>query len=151
MKNIPVCLTLFAALALFGCGGAEAPETAAEEPVAEAAHETPEAPDAQPLDVAALKAKLDAGEDVYIVDVRSKEELAETGIIPGAVHIPIDEFESRISEVPTDKPIVTYCMRGGRAGRAAEALRAAGYTQPIEYGGITEWKEAGNETVPASE
>jgi len=73
-------------------------------------------------------------------------------MIAGAVNIPIDELESRVAEVPKDKPIVTYCMKGGRASRAAEILREAGYDQPIQYGGITAWKEAGNEVVqPASE
>lgn len=148
MRNIPVWLICLLALALFGCGGAtETAEAPAEEPAAETSHQPAEVADAQPLDVAALKEKIDAGADVFIVDVRTQEELDETGIIPGAVHIPIDEFEGRISEVPTDKPIVTYCMRGGRASRAAATLRENGYTQPIEYGGITEWKEAGYEVA----
>ena len=83
---------------------------------------------------------------------RNPDELEEHGMIPGAVNIPIDQLEARLAEVPKDKPIVTYCMRGGRASRAAETLRTNGYTEPIEYGGITAWKEAGNEVVqPASE
>ena len=140
------------AVAVWGC--APATETAEEAPVAEtpAASHEPVETDATEMDPAALKARLDAGEDVYLLDVRNPDELEEHGMIPGAVNIPIDELEARVAEVPKDRPIVTYCMRGGRASRAAETLRKAGYDQPIEYGGITAWKEAGNEVVqPESE
>jgi len=134
-----------------GCGGA-APE--AEAPAAaEAPHQAPvEVADATEMDPAAVKAKLDAGEEVFLLDVRRPEELEEHGMIEGAVNIPIDELEARLAEVPKDKAIVTYCMRGGRASRAAETLREAGYDKPIEFGGITAWKEAGLDVVqPASE
>ena len=68
-------------------------------------------------------------------------------MIAGAVNIPIDDLEGRIAEVPKDKPIVVYCMRGGRASRGATLLRENGYVEPIEIGGITEWKEKGLPTV----
>ena len=145
-------LWLVFALAFWGCSAAtETATETAEEAIAaveEAVeHHDPVATEATEMDVAALKAKLDAGEDVYLLDVRNPDELEEHGMIAGAVNIPIDELESRLAEVPKDTPIVTYCMKGGRASRAADTLRAAGYTEPIEYGGITAWKEAGNEVV----
>jgi adenylyltransferase/sulfurtransferase len=139
---------LVAALAIWGCSPTAEPaaETAAPEPAA--ASQAPAAGEVHEVDVAALKQKLDAGEDIYLLDVRNPDELVEHGMIPGAVNIPIDQLEARLSEVPKDKPIVTYCMRGGRASRAAETLRSNGYDQPIESGGITAWKEAGYEVVP---
>ncbi len=57
-----------------------------------------------------LKEKLDAGADVVIVDVRSKEEFA-AGHIPGAVSIPWEEIDDRYRELPRDKEIITYCAR----------------------------------------
>jgi rhodanese-related sulfurtransferase len=57
-----------------------------------------------------LKEKLDAGADIVIVDVRSKEEFDESHII-GAVSIPWEEIESRYTELPRDKEIITYCAR----------------------------------------
>ena len=139
------------ALAVWGCSpAAETEAPAASEPAA-AAHE-PVATEATEMDPAAVKAKLDAGEDIYLLDVRNPDELVEHGMIAGAVNIPIDDLEARVAEVPKDKPIVTYCMKGGRASRAAEILRKNGYTEPIEFGGITAWKEAGNPVVqPKSE
>lgn len=139
-------LWLVFALAVWGC--TPATQTAPEAPAAEAAaaHE-PVATEATEMDPVALEAKLDAGEDIYLLDVRNPDELVEHGMIAGAVNIPVDQLEARVSEVPKDKPIVTYCMHGGRASRAAEILRKHGYTEPIEYGGITAWKEAGNPVV----
>lgn len=57
-----------------------------------------------------LKEKMDAGVDLVIVDVRSKEDFDE-GHIAGAVSIPWEEMEARYTELPRDKEIVTYCGR----------------------------------------
>jgi rhodanese-related sulfurtransferase len=52
-----------------------------------------------------LKEKLDRGEKVLVIDVRSDEEV-KTGSIPGAVHIPMEELEARIKDVPKDVQLV---------------------------------------------
>jgi rhodanese-related sulfurtransferase len=122
------------------------PETASEKPAATTGTEQAAA-EVKEVDVADLKRRLDAGEDIFLLDVRNPDELVEHGMIAGAVNIPVDDLEARLAEVPKDKPIVTYCMRGGRASRAADLLRSHGYDQPIESGGITAWKEAGYEVV----
>ena len=57
-----------------------------------------------------LKEKLEAGADLVVVDVRSKEEF-DQGHISGAVSIPWEEMEARYSELPLDKEIITYCAR----------------------------------------
>jgi hypothetical protein len=57
-----------------------------------------------------LKEKVDAGIDLAIVDVRSKEDFDE-GHIAGAVSIPWKEMEARYTELPRDKEIITYCGR----------------------------------------
>lgn len=57
-----------------------------------------------------LKGKLDAGADIVIVDVRSKEDF-DAGHITGAISIPWEEIEARYTELPRDKEIITYCAR----------------------------------------
>ena len=58
-----------------------------------------------------VKEKLDAGADIVIVDVRSKEDF-DAGHISGAVSIPWQqEMEARYTELPRDKEIITYCGR----------------------------------------
>src|SRR4029077_576581 len=57
-----------------------------------------------------LKAKLDGGEDVMVVDVRHRVEFeSEPTIIPVALHLMIEELEARQQEVPRDRDIVLYC------------------------------------------
>ncbi len=135
------------AVLCWGCSGG-APSA---EPVAEEGHEVQASPDSVEMDVESLSARLDAGEEIYLLDVRNPDELEEHGMIAGAVNIPMGELEARLGEIPLDKTIVTYCMRGGRASRAAELLHGAGYEKPIEYGGITAWKEAGKPVVQPGE
>ena len=149
MRRIVISLFSGALLALtIACGAAEpVAEAPAAEEHAPGSHDPVEVADATEFDAAALQARLEAGEEVFLLDVRNPDELVEHGQIEGAVNIPIDELESRLEEVPEGMPVVTYCMRGGRASRAADTLRKAGRTDPIEYGGITAWKEAGNPVV----
>ncbi len=55
-----------------------------------------------------LKEKLDAGESVIIVDVRDAKEIAESGAIGGAIHIPMNHLEKRMDELPKNADIVFY-------------------------------------------
>jgi rhodanese-related sulfurtransferase len=52
-----------------------------------------------------LKEKLDKGEKVLVIDVRSDEEI-KTGSIPGAIHIPMEQLEPRMKDVPKDVQLV---------------------------------------------
>lgn len=83
------------------------------EPPEEGASAEPEAAETAPvdpteLDVEGVAARLAAGEEIFLLDVRTSEELVEDGAIEGYTHIPIDELGSRLAEVPRDKPIVAY-------------------------------------------
>ncbi|KAF4705282.1 hypothetical protein FOZ62_014400 [Perkinsus olseni] len=73
-----------------------------------------------------LAKAIKAGEKVSVVDVRSAGEVKEKPSNPGSIHIPIAEFNDRISEVHKG-PVVVHCAIGKRAQRAGDALRAAGY------------------------
>jgi len=53
----------------------------------------------------ALQQKLDRGEKVLVIDVRTEDEV-KSGSIPGAVHIPMDELEARMRDVPRDVQLV---------------------------------------------
>jgi len=70
-----------------------------------------------------------------VVDVRSPREYL-TGAYPGAVNIPVQELDRRLSELPRDRPIVVYCGSGGRSAAAQRLLSARGFTQVINGGGI---------------
>lgn len=76
-----------------------------------------------------LAARLAAGEAPLVVDVRTPEEFA-TGRVPGARNLPHTELPDRLTELGPDRAreVVVYCERGGRAGEAEAALRAAGFT-----------------------
>jgi rhodanese-related sulfurtransferase len=60
---------------------------------------------AKQTSVDALKAMLDKGEKILVVDVRSDEEI-KTGSIPGAIHIPMEQLEARMKEIPKDVQLV---------------------------------------------
>ena len=65
-------------------------------------------PEPTTFDAADLKRRLDAGEDLFLLDVRRRDELETEGAIDGYVHIPLDELEARMAEIPKDKPLVVY-------------------------------------------
>lgn len=92
-------VALATAVCGWGCGGGE---PAAEEPAApeEAAPEP--APRVEAADIDAALAN-----GAVLLDVRTDEELAEHGTIDGFVHIPIDELEARMGELPAGVPILT--------------------------------------------
>jgi hydroxyacylglutathione hydrolase len=73
-----------------------------------------------------LKQRLDSGEDVLVLDVRDDNEWKE-GHIKGALHVYVGQLESRLSEIPRDRPITIVCNVGHRASPAASILLRAGY------------------------
>lgn len=57
-----------------------------------------------------LKGRLDAGEEVFIVDLRRQIEFENTPeTIPGALHVATEAIDSRADAIPRDRPIVLYC------------------------------------------
>ncbi len=82
------------------------------------------------------------------LDVREQEEWDE-GHIPGALHIPRGNLESRVETAVPDRsaPLVVYCASGMRSAFAAETLATLGYAQPLSLaGGYTDWKRNGYPT-----
>ncbi len=74
----------------------------------------------------------DESADVQLIDVREVEEFAE-GHIPGAVNIPLSQFQSRFSEIENKGAIVLVCAAGGRSAMAADYMAAHGYDSDRLY------------------
>jgi sulfur-carrier protein adenylyltransferase/sulfurtransferase len=86
-----------------------------------------------------------ASDSYAIVDVRERDEWAE-GHVPGAVHIPRGNLESRIEAAVPDRstPVVVYCASGSRSAFAAKSLEELGYENVVSLsGGFTDWKRNG--------
>ena len=96
------------------------------------------------ISVSDLKAKLDRGDPVTIVDVREPHELTgELGHIPGAEHVPLASVESAARTWDREQEIVLVCRSGARSGRAAAALSSAGFARAMNMvGGMRAWNEA---------
>jgi rhodanese-related sulfurtransferase len=82
----------------------------------------------------------------FILDVRSVEEVTETGHIEGAAHIPVNELAQHTELLPAfDTPIVVYCGSGWRATIAMTSLHGMGWTNVRALKAFySDWKEAGN-------
>jgi rhodanese-related sulfurtransferase len=65
-------------------------------------------------------------QDKLILDVRSPDETA-SGILPGALAIPVESLASRLGELPKDKEIIVHCRTGARSQMAHSILKAAGF------------------------
>lgn len=91
-----------------------------------------------------LKKRLDAGENLFLLDVRSSMEYQYDGHIAGSRLLPLNALRSRINELPTDQPIVCICRSGNRSQFACEELAAAGFENVINLsGGMFGWQMAG--------
>jgi adenylyltransferase/sulfurtransferase len=69
-----------------------------------------------------LKARLDRGDDIQIVDVREDNEYAYNRI-PNSIHIPLGQVLNRMNEIDPTRETVMHCKMGGRSARAIEALQ----------------------------
>jgi len=95
---------------------------------------------------AMLKHRLEAGEDVVVLDVRTAREF-ESGHIPDAVNVPLADLPTRLKAVDADlaalksEPIFIHCNAEARAAKGARTLRDAGFTDvSVINGGFTAWR-----------
>jgi membrane protein DedA with SNARE-associated domain/rhodanese-related sulfurtransferase len=94
-----------------------------------------------------LKRQLDAGEQVYIVDLRHPLELLpDPFVLPGAVHVSPEALAARVHEIPRDRDVVLYCTcpSEATAAKTAMTLHKLGIerVRPLR-GGFDEWKRLG--------
>ncbi len=95
---------------------------------------------------AELKARLEAGEPLLLLDVREPAELTGAeGHLAGARNVPIGALSERLGELGApDQAIVTVCRSGGRVSTAAQILQQAGYRNVrVLEGGMVAWRMAG--------
>lgn len=94
-----------------------------------------------------LAAALDENEDLKVIDVRKQSEIDQSGLIEGALTIPLEELVARRSEWPAEKdaPIVVYCGTGHRSTIGMTILWTYGYSNVQSLkGGLPEWVKAGH-------
>jgi rhodanese-related sulfurtransferase len=102
-----------------------------------------------PVQPEALAALLASESAPLLLDVRTPEEFAQ-GHVPGAKLVPIQELEARLGELDAYKTrgVVTYCEVGGRASRAADLLRANGFSGVRQLDGSRKrWREEKREVA----
>ncbi|MEZ4864249.1 MAG: rhodanese-like domain-containing protein [Caldilineaceae bacterium] len=90
--------------------------------------------------------------EVIFVDLRNEGELAYTGVIPGAIHVPRGILESVIDPTSpyynplfgSGKTFLFYCASGRRSALATQRAQEMGLTEVAHIGGgLKAWKEAG--------
>lgn len=95
------------------------------------------------LDNSTLKQRLDDGEDILVLDVRSPDEfVGEQGHIKGALNIPLDVLPDRLSELGDyeERSIILVCRSDRRSSQAAQLLARQGFADVhVVRGGMTEW------------
>jgi hydroxyacylglutathione hydrolase len=82
-----------------------------------------------------------AAEGALILDVRERSEW-DAGHVPGAMHVPYEQIRERARDLPSGRPIVTYCASGVRSSLAASVLESEGRTVANMRGGFTAWRNA---------
>ena len=94
------------------------------------------------LSVDQVKAKLDAEEDILLLDVREPSEF-EGGHIRGAINLPWNSgvLQKKYADLPKDKPLIVICRSGARSRAASAFLEGKGFDQVLNMmGGMNAWK-----------
>jgi len=99
------------------------------------------------LSIPELKQRIDADEDLLVLDVRSAEDfIGEQGHITEAKNIALEELPNRLSELGEyeEKLIVLVCRTDRRSAKAAQILAREGFADVrVARGGVTEWRQKG--------
>jgi adenylyltransferase/sulfurtransferase len=99
------------------------------------------------IPVEELKRRLDAKEDLFVLDVREPHEYQICNI--GGYLIPLNDLPKRVNELDSSKEIVVHCKMGGRSAKAVAFLQQAGFKKVHNLtGGITAWSDRVDPKVP---
>jgi adenylyltransferase/sulfurtransferase len=94
-----------------------------------------------------LKRRMDAGDNLFVLDVREPFEFSIAQI--GGHLIPLNDLPQRVRELDPNREIVVHCKVGGRSQRAAEFLSRQGFRKVHNLsGGILAWSEKVDPNVP---
>ena len=98
------------------------------------------------ISVKEFKQRRDAGEEIFLLDVREPYEYQIAQI--GGTLIPQNDVPQRLGEIPRDREVVVQCRSGARSQRIAELLAQNGYTKVANLaGGILAWADEIDPTV----
>jgi NADPH-dependent 2,4-dienoyl-CoA reductase/sulfur reductase-like enzyme/rhodanese-related sulfurtransferase len=87
----------------------------------------------------------------FLLDVREAKEVAESGLLRNAVHIPLGELRNRLGELPHDRRILVYCQKGQRGYLATRALKGNGFEDVANLrGGFSQARLNGFDSSSAS-
>ena len=101
-------------------------------------------PEIQPEE---LKVRLDAGDDIFIVDVREPHEYQICNL--GGYLIPLGDLPARMNELDSSREIVAHCRSGVRSAKAVTLLRQAGFAKVRNLaGGILAWSDKVDPSLP---
>ncbi|MGA7459945.1 MAG: molybdopterin-synthase adenylyltransferase MoeB [Candidatus Korobacteraceae bacterium] len=94
-----------------------------------------------------LKQRLDAGDDLFVLDVREPNEFQICNL--GGHLIPLNDLPKRVGELDSAREIVVHCKMGGRSAKAVDFLKQAGFTRVHNLaGGINAWAERIDPKMP---
>jgi rhodanese-related sulfurtransferase len=97
----------------------------------------------QAITVEELKARLDAGESLHLLDVREPSERAEFNI--GGVLVPLRKIQTmQTDDIDTwkDEEVIVYCRSGNRSGQATLILETVGFSNVKNLtGGMLAWQD----------
>lgn len=100
------------------------------------------------ITVSELKAKLDAGDNLFVLDVREPHEY-DIARLDGTTLIPLGQLPSRVNELNTADDIVVHCKSGMRSAKAVGFLQKAGFQKVKNLkGGILAWSDQIDPSVP---
>ncbi len=109
--------------------------------------EAPEIAKIPEIEPQELKRRLDANEDIYVLDVREPHEYQIVNI-KGHL-IPLGDLPARIHELDSSREIVVHCKSGARSAKAVDFLRKSGFKHATNLtGGILAWAEQSDTTLP---
>lgn len=95
------------------------------------------------LDVVALKALMDEGKPIRLIDVRSISEMGG-GMIPQAEKLPLHTLPVRLNEINDDEMCILYCRSGARSAQGVGFMATQGYENVYNLrGGIIAWHRSG--------
>ncbi len=95
-----------------------------------------------------LKARLDSGAAVMLLDVREAWEL-QIAALDGATHIPMNQVPGRVEELDKDDEIAVLCHHGGRSGQVVAFLKQSGFAHVLNLtGGIDAWSRDVDAGIP---
>lgn len=99
------------------------------------------------IDIADLKQRLDAGEDVLVLDVRTAQDfVGEQGHIATVTHIPVEELAARLEDISEyqERPVIIVCRTDRKSAKAARILAQNGFADVhIARMGMTAWNKLG--------